>query len=361
MTQLPPGQGPINPPGASSLPPASSSSSRSGWKIFKILVLIFLVGMLAFSLMANVVLLAFIGLSGVSEGRHNTVVQGNPREKVAVIPVNGIIFSQAAERFDRFMTQAQHDANVKAVVVEINTPGGEVTASDEMHHRIGQFKKDRPGVPVIVAMGSLATSGGYYLACAADDIFAQPTTMTGNIGVLLPRFNVARLFERWGIQETTIQSSGTPFKNAGSPFRPEKPEETAYLQGIADEAFRQFKDVVRRGRAGRLDKSVTVDQIANGKVYMGEEALKLGLIDRIGYPADAYRFASQKAGLKKMMVVRYEESPSLLRLLTSEDCFNGVRPSGQGSFNISGVQVNMDSRLLHDLLTPRLMYLWLGN
>src|SRR3712207_6602256 len=114
-------------------------------------------------------------------------------------------------------------------------------------------------------MASLATSGGYYAACGADHVIAQPTTFTGNIGVLMPRYNFSKLMEKYGVEETTIVSSGARFKNAGSSFRPETPEEKQYMQELADSAFKQFKDVVTAGRSSKL--KANLEDIANGKVF----------------------------------------------------------------------------------------------
>jgi protease-4 len=253
------------------------------------------------------------------------------------------------------MKTAEADKNVKGIVIENDSPGGTVTASDEIHHRIMEFKKARPGVPVVASMGSLAASGGYYIACAADYVFAQPSTMTGNIGVLFPRYNVSRLADKWGIEETTLASTGAPYKNAGSMFKPEKPEDNAYFQDIIDKSFAQFKAVVQAGRGPKLSKSL--DQIANGQIYLAPDALALGLVDKIGYIDDAYAHAGQ--GLKKMQVVRYHNPPTLLEALGSK---SNVGPIGaSASAGSGGVNVQIDPQKVQEMLTPRMMYLWRGE
>ncbi len=305
------------------------------------------------SLAANVYLLLFSGLmSGGMSARQNIVVEGDPLERVAIIPVNGVIMTEAAQQFERFMRMAEEDANVKAVVLEIDSPGGTVTASDEIHHRIMAFKKNRPGVPVVSTMGSLAASGGYYIACATDYVFAQPTTMTGNIGVLFPRYNVSKLADKWGVEETTLESTGADFKNAGSMFKPEDPKDVAYFQTIIDKSFMQFKNVVKTGREGKLTQPL--EEIANGKIYLGPDALALGLIDKIGYLEDAYGHAAQ--GLKKPHVVRYANPPSLLDALSVKSNVGAVSASAQ-----SGINVQLDWKRLQELTTPRMLYLWRGE
>jgi len=305
-----------------------------------------------FSLILNIYLIALSGLGGSSAGRSTTIVEGDWREKIAVIPITGTIMERNAEQFDRRMTAVEKDPYIKAIVLEIDTPGGSVSASDEIHHRLARFKKEH-NIPIVVAQGGLATSGGYYVSCGADYIFAQPTTLTGNIGVLMPRFNLSKLMDKWGIEETTIASTGATFKNAGSMFKPEKPEETAYIQSLADSAFVQFKKVIADGRTGKLKEKV--DVLANGKVYTAPEAVKLGLIDQIGYAPDAYNWAQTKAGLKNPEVVRFQESPSLLELFTGES------HTPQGGVTINGINIVADKDALTELTTPRMMYLWRGE
>jgi protease-4 len=314
------------------------------------------------SLALNVYFLLLSGLfGGAGSARTNDLETGDPSQKVAIIPIKGTIMDEAATRLDRFLKQVEADKNVKALVLEIDSPGGSVTASDEIYHRIRRFKTDHPGTPVVVAQEGLAASGGYYVSCAGDYLFAQPTTLTGNIGVLLPQFNISGLFDKWGIEETTITSTGATFKNAGSMFKPEKPEDRAYLQDIADKAFAQFKDVVAKGRQGRLTKPLA--EIANGKIYTAADAQALGLVDDIGYLAVAYQYAAKKAGLTRPTVVRYREPPSFLEALASgQSNVGGVSASSAGggqSITINGVNVNAAD--LRELLTPRLMYLWRGQ
>lgn len=373
IPQPPPGQGPIDPRGAFNPPPPPPPGYRPPMQpmppmmppppmfmqpprersFARAIFMTLATTIFGLSLAANVYLLLFSGLmSGGASARQNTVLEGDPTERVAIIPVNGVIMTEASQQFERFMQIAEQDKNVKAIVLEIDSPGGTVTASDEIHHRIMQFKQNRPNVPVVAAMGSLAASGGYYIACAADYVYAQPTTMTGNIGVLFPRYNVSRLADKWGIEETTLESTGAPFKNAGSMFQPEDPEDVAYFQSIIDKSFVQFKDVVKNGRAGKLTKPI--EEIANGKIYLGRDAQALGLVDDIGYLEDAYTHAAQ--GLKKPQVVRYANPPSLLEALAAKSNVGAVSASAS-----QGVNVQIDWKKLQELTTPRMLYLWRGE
>lgn len=304
------------------------------------------------SLMLNIYLLIINGLlSSSGTSQTTTIVEGSIGQKIAVIPVDGIIDDSLFEAVEEMIQRAEDDASVKAVIFEIDTPGGSVTSSDELYQRIRQFQADNAQVPVISAMGGLATSGGYYVACATSHIVAQRTTLTGNIGVLLPRYDASQLMNKIGVRENTVESTGSPFKNAGSMFTTDTPEETAYFQSLIDEAFVQFKSVVRDGRQGKLKEEL--DAIANGKVYSGPEAMKLGLVDQVGYLTDAIIHASSVAGLSNPTVIRYEKTPSFSDLILGAQ--GSARPAAPG------VTVHVSPEVLSQLQTPRLMYLWRGQ
>ncbi len=319
--------------------------------ILTTLLLLALIGSIAF----NFLLLIAVAFRGDKSSNTVTIMDGNRTQKIAVIPLAGAIMGETTAQFTRFLDAAKDDPNVKALVIEIDSPGGTVTDSDEIHHRILAFKEAR-GIPVVVTMRSMATSGGYYVACAADYIYAQPTTITGNIGVLLPRFNIHKLMDEWGIEETTIESTGADFKNAGSMFRPERLEDTAYLQAIADSAFAQFKAVVERGRGRRLTQPL--DSIANGKMYLADQARALGLIDDIGYAENAYDHAASQALLTDPMIVRYQDPPTLIQTLLSGRAQGGVAVKG---LSMEGVHVKIDSKILHELAAPRVLYMGRGH
>jgi protease-4 len=394
VPQPPPGQGPIDPRGAFSPPPPPPGGPQWGPPmggppqgpppgappmmmmpppmfypppprersfargIFTTLAM----SIFGLSIALNIYLLFATALmSGSKHVRQEAISEGNLNEEIAVVPVSGVIRGETSKEFDRLVTQVEKDSNVKALILDIDTPGGEVGASDEIYQRILKFKaeKAKAGLtaPVIATMGSLATSGGYYVSCAADYIVAQPTTLTGNIGVIMPRYNVSKLCEKWGIEETTIASTGATFKNAGSMFQPEKPEDRAYIQNLIDQTFTQFKTVVTTGRGTNLKG--TIDSIANCKVYTASDAAKLGLIDKIGYMSDAITKAAKMAGLSKEHVVRYEQPPSLFDVLGAKS--NVAAPGANGGVAINGVNVTLDPKVIQEFTTPRMMYLWRGE
>jgi protease-4 len=332
-------------------PPRRGGAGRA---IFITLLVLLLLG----SGLLNLVLLgASLTGGGTSGITQHTVQSGSPGEKIAVIPLRGVIDTNVSMQFNRFLQTAEADKAVKALVIEIDTPGGTVTASDEIYNRIRKFKSKR-SVPVVVSMGSLATSGGYYAACGADYVFAQPTTFTGNIGVLMPRYNFSKLMDKYCVAETTIVSSGAKIKNPGSSFSPEKPEEKKYMQELADSAFAQFKEVVTTGRSSKLNGNI--EDIANGKVYTAKNAKDLGLIDDVGYLDDAQKYAASQAGLASPTVVRYQDPPSLMQiLLASKSNVPGALASQGGG--APGVNVTIDPSLIHELTTPRPLYLWRGQ
>ncbi len=308
------------------------------------------------SISLNLYLLAYVAASSGSGIDVQTLEKGTGSDTIAIIAIEGMILDATVEAFDKMIQKVEDDASVKAVVLEIDTPGGAVTASDEIYDRIQRFRKDT-SKPVIVSMQALATSGGYYIACAGDYIFAQKSTMTGNIGVMMARFNLAKWAQEHGIEDSSLHSTGSDFKTAGSMWKEETPEERAYIQGLIDEAFMQFKQVVREGRGPRLDpasqesEDEKVARIANGKVYMASEAHRLGLIDAIGYRHDALEYAKQAAGISSPRIVRYSQpkGPSF---------FIGFNVALRGSEASGPLNMQVDAKLLEQFTRPRLMYLW---
>jgi protease-4 len=304
------------------------------------------------SLMANLYLLIITGVMGDHASKNSTLVQGDPKQEVAVVPVvNQLITQKDADSLDQLLKQVEKNENVKALVIRIDTPGGEVAPSDEMYHRILQYKASAK-VPVVISMGGMATSGGYYTAVAGDYLFAEPTTLTGNIGVLMESLNFSRMIDKWGIDDNTLHSTGADYKTSGSMFRPQTPEDKAYLTGILDSVADQFHAAVKTGRQGRLKGPLT--EIFNAQAYPADSALKLGLVDQIGYLEDACNYAATKAGLTNKTVVTYEQQETLLKLLSGKS--NLPDPTASSSLKINGVPVQSDT--LDRLLSPRPLYLF---
>jgi protease IV len=213
---------------------------------------------------------------------------------------------------------------------------------------------------VVIAMRGMATSGGYYVSAAGDYIFAEPGCLTGNIGVLFPRFNLSKMANQWGVYEDTLTATtiGHSYKNAGSMFQPPNPQDEAYLQGLVDGTFAQFKSVVMAGRKGKLSDSA--GDVFSGKAFIASDALSRGLIDQIGYPDAAYDYAAHLAGISSRSVVKYTPNPTLMQLLTARSNL----PAGQAKASSNSVSIDgfsIDGHTAADLLSARPLLLWRGN
>ncbi len=350
---------PWGPPGSYPPPPPPPRRRSRLGRVVLLLLLLLLVG----SLGINAMLLLDFGGSATRSVQTTTLVTGSSDE-IAVLPLDGEIDAAASDRIDRFFDKVDESPNVKAVVVEVNSPGGTVTAADEIYKRIRRYKDDRRAKKrndtVVVSMKSMATSGGYYAACAADYIVAEPTTLTANIGVLMPQLNFSELFDKYGVKETTIVSTGAVYKNAGSPYAAPNPEDQKYLQGLADRAFERFKQVVNEGRGGKLVKE-KLPTVFTGRVFAASEALEAGLIDEIGYPRDAWYVAARSANLVGPTIIRYEEPKLSLSSLLPFVSSNARPATAYNGLTINGINVNAGPEALDRLATPRLLYRWRGN
>jgi protease-4 len=211
--------------------------------------------------------------------------------QIAVLEVEGII-ADSKPFIDQLTEFGKNRAGVKAVVLRINSPGGGVAASQEMYEAIKKFRSET-GKKVVVSMATVAASGGYYVACAADKIFANPGTITGSIGVIAEWYNYGDLL-RWAKMQSVVIKSGT-FKDAGSPTRPLTEEEKAYFQSLINNMYGQFVSTVANGR--KMEE-VQVRKMADGRVYTGQEAKTAGLVDELGSYQDAIAAAAKMAGIE---------------------------------------------------------------
>lgn len=202
---------------------------------------------------------------------------------------------------------AKRDA-IKAVYIDINSPGGEVTASDIIHHLIQKFYRETRK-PVIAHIGAMGASGAYYAACGCNKIFAMPTSMIGSIGVLLQSINVEELANKLGIKATTIKSDKTPMKDVLSPLRPATEEEKAMLLELVEDSYQRFVDIVS---ASRNLKREEVIKLANGSIYTANKSLKLGLIDGIAYREEVIDEICKLCELKSIALVKRMEAKNSL-------------------------------------------------
>jgi len=211
------------------------------------------------------------------------------RDSVALLEVEGPIFDMA-EPMKQLKTYVDN-TSVKAVVVRINSPGGSVAPSQELFEELKKAKEK--GKKVVISMGSLAASGAYYIACAADEIYANPGTITGSIGVIAEFPNVEGLMDKIGIRFETIKTG--KFKDTGSMFRPMTEEEQALLQETLMDVYEQFVEAVAESRKMPIDE---VRKYADGRVFSGRQALEYGFVDALGTQSDAIMRAAALAGIE---------------------------------------------------------------
>ena len=212
-------------------------------------------------------------------------------EKVAIVPIEGEIF-EARETLDLLHKYARN-STVKAVVVRINSPGGAIAPSQEIYSAIRRIRES--GKPVVASMDSVAASGGYYIASACDPIVANSGTITGSIGVILQWFEMKDLVQWAKMKPQTITSG--EMKDAGNPFREITDAEREYFQGIVTQLHTQFVRDVAEGRKSKM-KADDVAKIADGRIFTGEQALALKLVDQIGSIDDAVRTAGKLGGIE---------------------------------------------------------------
>ena len=288
--------------------------------------LLFVFLALCASLFFNLILMALLGTGGAesmaSRGfmpalQEITVEDGAAGAgKIAVIPVQGIIYTDDQTEWGTSMVDdiknalqtALDDDNVKAVVLAVNSPGGEVTASDIIYHEVLKVQKKKP---VVVAMTSLAASGAYYIACAADWIVANETTFTGSIGVIIQSLNYEGLFDKVGLDAVVFKSG--KFKDMLSGSRPMTPEEQAYVESMVMQVYERFLGIVSRAR--NLPADGLRDTFADGRIITGKDAKEAGLVDQLGYVEDAYDKARALADAPDAGVIRYQSGINFQRLL----------------------------------------------
>ncbi len=317
---------------------------RVGW--FGSFLLVCLLLALGGSVLLNL-FLASSGFSFDSERRVREKFFSHERlakDKVAILSIKGVIVGSDDSFVKRQIDQATKDPAVKAVVLRVDSPGGTVSGSDYYYHHLRQLADERE-IPLVVSMGSVAASGGYYVAMAAgstpDSIFAEPTTWTGSIGVIIPHYNVGELMGKLGIQEDPVASG--PLKNMGSFARPMNDAEREIFRALVEDGFTRFKGVIKQGRPKFHDHPEALDKLATGQVFSADQAKQSGLVDRIGYLEEAVERAIELAGLSpdNVRVVKYEPELGLFDALLGMEA---RRPA-------------LDLSALVELSSPRAYYL----
>jgi protease IV len=229
-------------------------------------------------------------------------------EKIGVIEIEGTI-TDSKEVMDEIV-RFKDDSNIRGVIVRINSPGGGVGATQEIYREVQKLGEKKR---VYVSMGSVCASGGYYIATAGEKIYANPSTITGSIGVIMEQVVIEELLKKVGLQANTIKSGS--FKDAGSPFRKMREEERVYIQGILDGMHEQFIKAVANGRKMSMEGA---RKLSDGRIYTGAQAKDLGLIDVIGTFYDTVDGMKKKLNISGKPVLVYGKKPfSILKWFLS--------------------------------------------
>ena len=227
-------------------------------------------------------------------------------EKVAVLDITGIITK--SDSTIKLLHTYRDDPNIKAIILRINTPGGSVAPVQEIFSELRKLDK-----PLVASMGSTAASGGYYIACAADTIVANPGTLTGSIGVIMQFTKIKGLYDKVGVEHQVIKSG--KFKDSGSMFRDLSEDDIAILQETVDDVYNQFVDAISESRNDTLTREEIV-KLADGRIFSGRQALEHKLVDKLGNLQDAIVVAGELGKIEgKPRVIRRERRTSLLEQL----------------------------------------------
>lgn len=278
--------------------------------------------------------------TGVNEFFHSG--DPNAKDRIAVLKITGVIYDGSGYVRNQ-IEKIKNDKRIKAVVLRVNSPGGTVSGADYIYHHLKKMLAERD-IPVVVSMGSVAASGGYYVSMVVgdqeDSIFAEPTCTTGSIGVIIPHWNYSDLMETYGVVDDSIMSH--PRKRMLTPSKKMPDDHRQLLQEYVDESFEKFKSVILEGRpkfraanaANDSEAKIALTHegrdVATGEIFHAPKALKLGLIDRLGFIEEAIDRAAELAGVstKSVRVVEYSrpapwiELPYLSKAETSNQIWN---------------------------------------
>ena len=296
-----------------------------------------------------------LGGRGAHDKLRETTVQGRGWNKILILDLTGFLADVDVRRpyappvtllrdVEEKLRKARKDRRVKALVLRINSPGGTVTAADTIYREIRRFKEEKR-IPVAAQIMDVGASGAYYAALAADRIVAQPTSITGSIGVMVQKFNVERLLAKVGVENTPVKSG--PHKDIGSPFRPATPEERRILQETVDALHDRFVERVAAERPSLTPERVR--ELADGRIFPAEQARSLGLIDEVGYLDQTLEEVRRTAGLRKARVVLYH-----LPSAYADNIYSAARFGPVTEIHL------LDLRALSPHLGSPFLYLWEG-
>lgn len=286
-------------------------------RAFGIATSVVLLVLLGLSLLLNVALVIsapFRGLSapsGPHQFRETLLYEGDHGAKIVHIDVEGMIsnfgggfLGSSVAQTKSMLEAAAADPEARAILLRVNSPGGEITASDVLYRAVQRAAAKKP---VVVYLDSVGASGGYYIACGGSHIMANETTLTGSIGVIIQSLNYKELLGKVGL-DAVVFTSGK-FKDMLSPSREMRPEEQAYVQGMVDEMYERFVGIVAEAR--EIPVETLKNGVADGRVLTGKTALEQGLIDATGYLEEAYAKARELGGASNARIVRYSPNVGL--------------------------------------------------
>lgn len=288
------------------------------------------------------------------EFTEEVVMDGDKFKKILVLEINGVIqdspevqsfFQSPAynhRKFLKMIDQAKEDDSIKGIILRVNSPGGGVVESAEIHKKLSDLQKETKK-PIYVSMGAMAASGGYYVSTMADKIFASPETLTGSLGVIMQGINYAGLAEKYGVKYVTVKSG--PYKDIMNPTREMTKEEREILQTMINNSYEGFVKVISEGRNLPEKK---VRQIADGRIYDGRQAKELQLIDEFGYFEDVVESMKKDYDFGNAKVVKYEENFGFQSLFSM-----GARKIMPKDMEVAGLM-----QLLSQPHSPRLMYMY---
>jgi protease IV len=286
----------------------------------------------------------------------DVIEEGNASKKIVVLDVNGTIQDTGDTSTNIFTTSgynhrsflenldyAKDDNSVKGIIIRVNSPGGGVVESAEIHDKIVEIQKDTKK-PIYISMGSMAASGGYYISAPADKIYASPETLTGSLGVIMEGINYAGLAEKYGVKFETIKSG--QFKDIMSPTREMTDDERNILQNMINNSYEGFVKVISQGRDLPVEQ---VKTIADGRIYDGRQAKELNLIDDFGYFEDVIKAMKKDHKLQNAQVVQYTENLGFGSMFS----LSARKLMGQEDVELAGIM-----NILSQRNSPRLMYLY---
>ncbi len=286
------------------------------------------------------------------EVAERTVEPSAGLDRIAIIEVNGVIqdlgaslwFAQAGYHHRvmlQMLDKAAEDDTVKGVILRVNSPGGGVVESAEIHKKVKALTEKEK--PVYVSMGSMAASGGYYISAPATKIYASPTTLTGSLGVIMETINYSQLAENIGIDFEVVKSG--PHKDIGSGARDMTKKEREILQSMVDNAYNDFVNVIAEGRSMSEEQ---VKNIADGRIYDGRQAKEVGLVDELGDLDETIQALKEEIGKKQIGVIRYEPGFGFGSLfqMAAQKMFGS-------EFDLFGIK-----QLISTSNSPRMMYLY---